>query len=636
MRKGVDNMIKISEKEYYDKVYACWMGKNIGGTLGTPLERMYGEDKMFDIWWYPELKEGGIPNDDLELQLIWLKALEDKGFEITSRDLVEYWLDHIQYNFDEYGLNKTNLKLGLIPPISGYYNNWFKDCMGSPIRSEIWACIAPGVPSIAANYAYEDAIVDHAGGESVYGEMFNAAVEASAFVVNDKEKLLEIGLSYIPKDCKTAMAIKDALEAYKKGMDWKEARDYVLKRTYSKIAQYSPVDLGFQTIGLLYGDDLPDALCKAVNCGYDTDCTGATLGSILGIMHGTKAIPQKWSEPLSDKLATNASWGGIINVEKLPDNLEDLTTRVCMLGKKALKYFDTDVVISESTDTKKLDVKNLYATDKVKSLWSLSPTKINFDLKTLKIGIEYTTDPIIKPNIPKKISLELDNVHPMSLKSDITINLPEGWEAQPRYLENVELQRGENIINFEIIVKNVKYINQSNRGNIRVVIHERPSLVDIPLVLLGARRWIILRTEKELDPEKIFDTTKDWQIVDFEDNELKVEPYFKNSPGVLYLKHFVLSHEDKEIWAGVPSNCPFKLWLNGKLVHKVDIPRIPRPNYGGDGSSYTNITLKKGWNQFMIELTREDKPVNAYFVVSTSDIYHHGITDIIENKLPWE
>ncbi len=630
-------MIKISEQEYYDKVYACWMGKNIGGTLGTPLEKMYGEDEMFDIWWYPELKEGGIPNDDLELQLIWLKALEDKGFAITSRDLAEYWLDHIQYNFDEYGLNKTNLKLGLIPPVSGCYNNWFKDCMGSPIRSEIWACIAPGAPNISAKYAYEDAIVDHAGGESVYGEMFNAAVESAAFVISDKEKLLEIGLSYIPKDCKTTVAIKDALEAYKNGMDWKEARNYVLKKTYSKIAQYSPVDLGFQTIGLLYGNDLPDALCKAVNCGYDTDCTGATLGSILGIVYGTKGIPKKWSEPLSDKLATNASWGGIINVKELPDNLNDLTKRVCNLGKKLINYSNAGIFIDKSTDTKGLDLEMLYATDEVKNLWSLSPCKINFDLKTLKAGIEYTTDPVIKPNEPKKISLELENDHPMQLKSDITINLPEQWKANPDHLENVELKQGKTVINFEIIVENVKYINQSNVGNIHIKVHDRPYLTDIPLVLLGARRWLILKSEKELDSEKIFDdTTEGWQIVDFESNELKVEPYFGNSKGVLYLKHFILSHNDKEVWVGVPSNCPFKLWVNEKKVYEIETPRILRPNYGGDGQSYTNIKLKKGWNQIIIELSRSNEPVKAHFVVSTADQYHHGLIDIVENKLPWE
>ncbi|HHV80829.1 TPA: ADP-ribosylglycohydrolase family protein, partial [bacterium] len=109
----------LNEKEYYDKVYGCWLGKNAGGTLGTPLESGWGKEEMFDVWWYPKLQEGGLPNDDLELQLIWLQALEDRGLDITARDLAEYWLDCIAYNFDEYGLNKTNLKKGLVPPVSG-------------------------------------------------------------------------------------------------------------------------------------------------------------------------------------------------------------------------------------------------------------------------------------------------------------------------------------------------------------------------------------------------------------------------------------------------------------------------------------------------------------------------------------
>ena len=127
-----------------DKTYACWMGKNVGGTLGGPLEKSFGDVEPFNIDWYPKLQEGGIPNDDLEIQLVSLKALEEIGPTLTAADLAQYWLDHIIYNFDEYGLQKTNLRLGLMPPVSGSYNNWYKHCMGCPIRSEIWACVAPG------------------------------------------------------------------------------------------------------------------------------------------------------------------------------------------------------------------------------------------------------------------------------------------------------------------------------------------------------------------------------------------------------------------------------------------------------------------------------------------------------------
>lgn len=56
--------------EYRDRVRACWLGKNIGGTLGAPYE---GWRDVFDISYYThDLSKGVLPNDDLDFQLIWL------------------------------------------------------------------------------------------------------------------------------------------------------------------------------------------------------------------------------------------------------------------------------------------------------------------------------------------------------------------------------------------------------------------------------------------------------------------------------------------------------------------------------------------------------------------------------------
>ena len=629
-------IIKLSWHDYYDKVYACWLGKNCGGTLGTPLERAYGQEEMFDVWWYPQLKEGGMPNDDLEIQLIWLKALKERGPDIRARDLAEYWLDCIQYNFDEYGLHKTNLRLGLLPPVSGYYNNWFKHCMGCPIRSEIWACIAPGRPDIAVRYAYEDAIVDHAGGESVYGEMFNAAVESAAFVIDDRDKLLEIGLSYIPEDSQTALAIRSAIEAYNKGMDWKEARNYVLHECYSPIAQYSPVNLGFQTIGWLYGENFGDAICKAVNCGYDTDCTGATLGSILGIMYGTKGIPKEWAAPLSDKITTNASWGGITNLE-VPENLDELTRQTCEMGKRVLAYNDAGVIIDDDdvTDLKNLDVSKLYAPDDIKSLWGLPATQVAFDITTIKAGMDYGDHPVIKAGEPKTIKVILENPRPMDLIANVSIKLPQGWRCDPGQLKGINLPaKGKAEFVCRITADDISSIDQSNRGSIHIEIKGRSQGEDIPLVLLGGKRWLISPVDVDFDP--LSDDVKGWQAVDFIDNALAVEQYFGGKPGSIYLCHYVYCPEERTGRVGVSSNCPMELWLNGKKVHEAPEGRIPRPNYGGDGASYADVSLKEGWNQFIVKLTRQDKPVDAHFTLATGHPYYHGMSDVIECRLPWE
>jgi len=637
------NPMILNEGKYYNKVYGCWLGKNCGGTLGAPLESGWGKEEMFDVWWYPELREGGIPNDDLELQLIWLQALEDKGLHLKARDLAEYWLDCVQYNFDEYGLHKTNLKKGLLPPISGYHNNWFKDCMGSPIRSEIWACIAPGLPNVAAAYAYEDAIVDHAGAESVYGEMFNAAMESAAFLISDKEKLLRIALSFIPQECETARAVQNAMKAHKERMDWREARDFVLRGSFSPIAQYSPVNLGFQTIGLLYGEDFGDAICKAVNCGYDTDCTGATLGAILGIILGKDGLPEKWIKPLSDKITTNSSWGGIVNVRE-PMNLDELTKRVCRIGKKVLCYYGKEIPLGRKTSAESVDL-DFEPDENIKRLWHLSPTKVDFDLRTLTASVDYLEGPVVQSGVPRNFQVILKNLRLVKLEVEVSVRPPGGWDVQPKLIKIAMEPGAESVCKFTLRVDEVKILNTSNRADLYISVKGRPKLEKIPLIFLAANRWLISKVfegrqvrsssslEDNPDPNGL---DENWTIVDFLDNELKIEPSFQGKSGAIYLRHYVYSADERDVRVGLPSNCPFRMYLNGEMIHEVQTEGILRPNYAGDGRSYVDAKLKGGWNQFFIKVVRKDKPVQAHFVIASTAPFYHGFADLMECKFPWE
>lgn len=112
----------INRSEYRDKVLGCWTGKNIGGTLGAPME---GRREIFDVKFYvQDLKGKPAPNDDLDLQLIWLLAVEENGiYQVNERVLGEYWLSHITAPWNEYGVGKENMANGLVPPLSGAFNN---------------------------------------------------------------------------------------------------------------------------------------------------------------------------------------------------------------------------------------------------------------------------------------------------------------------------------------------------------------------------------------------------------------------------------------------------------------------------------------------------------------------------------
>lgn len=60
-------MINLNYNTFKDKVYACWVGKNIGGTMGMPYE---GIKDMVDIKGFVTKPGEVLPNDDLDLQLV--------------------------------------------------------------------------------------------------------------------------------------------------------------------------------------------------------------------------------------------------------------------------------------------------------------------------------------------------------------------------------------------------------------------------------------------------------------------------------------------------------------------------------------------------------------------------------------
>ena len=116
-------MIKLNKEFLRDKIHACWIGKNIGGTIGGPYE--WRQD-ILDVQGFSSAKGEPLPNDDLDLQLIWLCAMEEMGpYQLTARELGEYWLAYIPPHWNEYGIGKANMKSGILPPLCGEYTNEF-------------------------------------------------------------------------------------------------------------------------------------------------------------------------------------------------------------------------------------------------------------------------------------------------------------------------------------------------------------------------------------------------------------------------------------------------------------------------------------------------------------------------------
>ena len=445
----------LNKEIYRDKVYACWIGKNIGGTMGTPYEgsRLINDIKGFAT------KEGEIlPNDDLDLQLVWLYAMEQCGPNAVSAAMLgEHWLSLVTPHWNEYGLGKANMKRGLPPPLAGDFDNDWKNSNGAWIRTEIWASTAPGLPGVAACNAMEDAMVDHGAGEGTFAAAFVAAMQSAAFAISDLRACIEVGLCAIPEDCRVYKSIRFLLDCYEKKMDWKDARNAV-QQLNADIGDgwfEAPSNVAYTVLGLLWGEgDFKKSMITAINCGDDTDCTGATVGSTLGILYGTKGIPEDWKKHIGDGIVTVSIAKGN-NGKFVPKTCAELTERVVAITPSVLyagaQRFAKDPIrnvvkpLSEILPEGILSLgeKNELPENTAEVLKRLAlqarekgealvPYSMRFENVTLEAQLSLSGEPVIAPEaelsvrvaLQAKISLEDE---PRNLK--LRWILPEGWKA---------------------------------------------------------------------------------------------------------------------------------------------------------------------------------------------------------------
>ena len=65
------------------------------------------------------------------------------------------------------------------------------------------------------------------------------------------------------------------------------------------------------------GGDFGKSICLAVQTGFDTDCNGATVGSVLGMRGGIDEIDEKWKKPVNGMLDTTIFGVGRVNISDL-------------------------------------------------------------------------------------------------------------------------------------------------------------------------------------------------------------------------------------------------------------------------------------------------------------------------------
>jgi ADP-ribosylglycohydrolase len=327
------------QEDYIERVYAGWLGKVIGVRLGGNIENWTYEriERTFgEVTGYLHEFKNFAADDDTNGPMFFLRALDDYTHtrDITAEQMGLAWLNyapdgHGFYWWGGYGRSTEhtaylNLKNGIMAPRSGSIEQngaAVAEQIGGQIFIDVWGMIAPGNPSLAAEYAEKAASVSH-DGNGKYGGMFIAACVAAAFKENDVHAVLEAGLAVIPVDCEYARVTRDVIAFHAAHPDnWRDAFRYVKANYgYDKYPGHCHIipNSAVIVLSLLYGGgDFSRSINICSMCGWDTDCNVANVGAIIGVMHGLSGIDMSWRKPINDFLCCSSVIGSL-NILDLP------------------------------------------------------------------------------------------------------------------------------------------------------------------------------------------------------------------------------------------------------------------------------------------------------------------------------
>lgn len=347
-----------------DRILAGWLGRIAGCNVGKPIEggtgvywptariREYLElagayplldyvpaldpmppDYVFKANW-PHTTRGNVHgsarDDDIDYAILGLHLVERHGIALQPEDVAAAWLAYLPFQqvFTAERVVYRNIVRGVPVRAAAVVDNPYREWIGALIRGDIFGWIFPGRPRAAAIMAHRDASLSHVS-NGIYGEMWAAALVAGAFIATDTRDAVERSLDHMPSGSRLAEAVRAVLEMQAAGDTW----DLALAAIQSRYGHYSWCHVvnnaAIIVAGLLWGEgDVARTIGLTVMGGWDTDSNGATAGSVIGVLGGTKSLPSHLIDPLEDR--TRSALFGFDNSRI--SELADRTTRIALSG----------------------------------------------------------------------------------------------------------------------------------------------------------------------------------------------------------------------------------------------------------------------------------------------------------------
>ncbi|MBS1728525.1 MAG: ADP-ribosylglycohydrolase family protein [Armatimonadetes bacterium] len=255
--------------------------------------------------WTRDRLDGAVEDDDINYTIAGFDIMRKYGPDFRPVDVAEYWCANLPLFMmcTAERVAYRNFTMSVLPPESATHRNPYREWIGAQIRADSFGYLNPGNPARAAEWAWRDASISHIK-NGIYGEMWVAAMLATAYVESDFRVIIEKGLSYVPSMSRLHEGVVTILNLHREGKSYEEAVAAVHARWNEGKAHdwcHTISNAQLVAVALLYGEnDYSKTISRAVMPGFDTDCNGATAGSVWGIVNGVDVIPGVWTKPIRD------------------------------------------------------------------------------------------------------------------------------------------------------------------------------------------------------------------------------------------------------------------------------------------------------------------------------------------------
>jgi len=350
-----------------DRLLAAWRGRCAGCQLGKPVEgatpsqvsevlgavgswplrdymnpvdgpkreALAASSEAFRRYYRPNLCRGSFefvePDDDIHYAITNQLVLERYGREFTPQQAIDMLLDLTPVSFlwsAGRSMFRTAL-FGFRPAFTAIYGNPSRQSLGGQIRCDPWGWAAPGDPLLAARMAHRDASNSQVR-NGIYSAIFFSALMASALVQRDALDALEMAERYVPPRSRFAEMLQFVKAECAAQDSWEGVNEAIYRRyaVETRVVNHSLPNAAIVVMALRKGEgDFGKTIGLAVMPGLDTDCNGATAGSIMGCALGTQGIPATWTDPFHDRIRTHLKGLSEVRISDMAERMYQVARR---------------------------------------------------------------------------------------------------------------------------------------------------------------------------------------------------------------------------------------------------------------------------------------------------------------------